>query len=247
MENLGNGLLHQMTYNTRLQPMAIKLGTLVNPASVMNLTYDYGTTDNNGNVKNQVNTIGTLAITDTYSYDSVNRISSAVESSTGGSGWTETEGYDRYGNRWIDLGGGVQSQYISTSNNRITGKTYDAVGNLTVDGTTSYGYDAENHMLTVNSTTGYRYDGEGRRVRKLIGENTRFVYGITGTLIQEFDGSTGNLKKEYVSGGGMTAVIDLSSGTRYTTSWEVRELLRIPQAMWSAGMTICRSVRRSSC
>jgi len=38
-------------------------------------------------------------------------------------------------------------------------------------------------------------------VRKLVGENTRFIYGIGGQLIAEFDGSTGNLKKEYVEGG----------------------------------------------
>lgn len=134
-----------------------------------------------------MNTIGSLAITQTYTYDSLNRLQSTVETSSGGGGWTETEGYDRYGNRWLDLGGGVQSLSFNTANNRITGKTYDPAGNLTADGTTSYGYDAENHMISLNSATGYSYDGEGRRVRKLIGENTRFVYGITGELIQEFN------------------------------------------------------------
>ena len=55
-------------------------------------------------------------------------------------------------------------------------------------------------------------------MRKLVGENTRFIYGIGGALIGEFSGSTGNLLKEYVSGGGMMAVVDPSLGTRYTTS-----------------------------
>lgn len=55
-------------------------------------------------------------------------------------------------------------------------------------------------------------------MRKLVGENTRFIYGIGGALIAEFSGSTENLLKEYVSGGGMMAVIDPSLGTRYTTS-----------------------------
>jgi YD repeat-containing protein len=136
-ETLGNSLIHQMSYNTRLQPTAIKLGTSGSPTSVLNLTYDYGTTDNNGNVKSILNIVGLITLTQTYTYDSVNRVSTATETSTAGGGWTETEGYDRYDNRWIDLGGGVQSQYISTTNNRITGKTYDAAGNLTVDGTTS--------------------------------------------------------------------------------------------------------------
>ena len=73
-------------------------------------------------------------------------------------------------------------------------------------------------MISVNSTVGYKYDGEGRRDKKLIGENTRFIYGIGGALIAEFNGSTGTLQKEYVSGGGMMAVVDPSAGTRYTTT-----------------------------
>jgi RHS repeat-associated protein len=219
-ETLGNSLIHQLSYNTRLQATAIKLSTSGSPALVLNLSYDYGTTDNNGNVKSQVNTIGSLAITQTYSYDSLNRLGATVETTTSGSGWSETNGYDRYGNRWIDLGGGSQNLTFSATTNRITtsGYTYDAAGNLTSDGTSNYAYDAENHLISLNSTTAYKYDGSGRRVRKLVGENTRFIYGISGELVAEFNGSTGSLQKEYVAGGGMTAVIDPSAGTRYTTS-----------------------------
>src|ERR1700704_1234385 len=43
-ETLGNSLIHQMSYNTRLQTTAIKLGTSGTPTSVLNLSYDYGTT-----------------------------------------------------------------------------------------------------------------------------------------------------------------------------------------------------------
>lgn len=217
-ETLGNSLIHQLSYNTRLQATAIKLGTSGTPTSVLNLSYDYGTTDNNGNVKSHVNTIGSLAITDTYSYDSLNRVKSTVETTTSGTGWTENNHYDRYGNRQIDYGGGSYNLAFSSTTNRVTGYSYDAAGNLTSDGATSYAYDAENHLISVNSTTGYKYDGVGRRVRKLMGENTRFIYGISGELAAEYSGSSGNLLKEYVSGGGMMAVIDPSAGTRYTTT-----------------------------
>ena len=54
-----------------------------------------------------------------------------------------------------------------------------------------------------------------------MGENTRFIYGIGGELIAEFDGATGNLKKEYVYGGGSLITIEPtavnSNGTQYTT------------------------------
>ncbi len=218
-ETLGNSLIHQMSYNTRLQATAIKLGTSGNPTSVLDLTYNYGTTDNNGNVKSHVNTIGSLAITDTFSYDALNRISSTVETTTSGSGWTENNSYDRYGNR----GGGSLSLTFNAPTNRITtsGYTYDAAGNLTNDGTHAYTFDAENKIKTADSTAiAYTYDGEGRRVRKVVsgGENTRFIYGIGGALVAEFSGSSGNLQKEYISGGGILAVIDPSAGTRYTTS-----------------------------
>ena len=219
-ETLGNSLIHQMVFNSRLQTTAIKLGTSGNPTSVLNLTYDYGTTDNNGNVKSHATTIGSLAITDTIGYDSLNRVAATVETTTSGSGWTETNGYDRYGNRWINLGGGSQNLTFSTTTNRITnsGFSYDSSGNLTADGTHTYSFDADSKLKSVDSTTAYVYDGEGKRVRKLVGENTRFVYGIGGSLIAEFSGANGNILKEYVSGGSTMAVIDPSLGTRYTTA-----------------------------
>jgi RHS repeat-associated protein len=107
----------------------------------------------------------------------------------------------------------------NTSDNRITGWGYDASGNLLNDGVNAFSYDAEGHIKTVNATTAYVYDGGGARVKKLVGENTRFVYGINGELIAEFDGSTGSLKKEYISGGitiEPTAVN--SNGTQYGTT-----------------------------
>ena len=113
---------------------------------------------------------------------------------------------------------------FSTSNNRITtaGFSYDANGNLTNDTVHAYTFDAENKIKTVAGVTAYTYDGEGQRVRKLVGENTRFVYGLGGQLIAEFDGSTGNLKKEYLYGGTTLITIEPtavnSNGTQYTTS-----------------------------
>jgi RHS repeat-associated protein len=82
----------------------------------------------------------------------------------------------------------------------------------------TYTFDAENKILKVDNTTAYVYDGEGQRVKKLVGENTRFIYGIRGGLVAEFNGSTGSLKKEYVYGAGMEATIEPSVGTKYTTS-----------------------------
>ena len=74
----------------------------------------------------------------------------------------------------------------------------------------------------MDGATSYVYDGEAKRVKKLVGENTRFIYGIGGQLIAEYDGSSGNLKKEYVAGGGSMITIEPtainSDGAQYATA-----------------------------
>jgi RHS repeat-associated protein len=218
-ETYGNGLIHAIDYNNRLQPTQIKLGTSGNPTSVVSLGYNYGTTDNNGNVRTHTYSGGGLSYTQTFGYDSLNRLTTSTES---GSSWSQTNAYDRYGNRWIDLGGGNQNLYFNTSNNRITGASYDSAGNLFNDGTHAYTYDAENKIATVDNVSAYVYNGEGQRVRKLVGDNLRFVYGISGQLIADFSGPSGALQKEYIYGAsGLLATIEPtamnSNGTRYTT------------------------------
>src|ERR1041385_4000664 len=221
-ETYGNSLIHAISYNNRLQANEIKLGTSGAPTSALDLTYNYGTTNNNGNVQSLTYAGGGLSYTQNFGYDSLNRLTTANENS--GASWSQTNGYDQYGNRWIDYGGGVHNLAFSTSNNRITtaGFNYDANGNLTNDTIHAYTFDAENQIKTVAAVNAYTYDGEGQRVRKFVGENTRFVYGLGGQLIAEFDGSTGNLKKEYLYGGATLITIEPtavnSNGTQYTTS-----------------------------
>jgi hypothetical protein len=51
---LGNGLFEKTSFNGRLQPTQIALGTSANPSSVLELDYGYGpTASNNGNVMSQ--------------------------------------------------------------------------------------------------------------------------------------------------------------------------------------------------
>jgi len=102
----------------------------------------------------------------------------------------------------------------------MNGYSYDLAGNLLSDGAHTYTYDAENKIAKVDGTAAYVYDGEGQRVRKLLAENLRFVYGIGGQLIAEFNGVNGTLSKEYIySSSGLVATIEPgSNGTRYLTS-----------------------------
>jgi YD repeat-containing protein len=201
-ETYGNGLIHGINYNNRLQATEIKLGTSGAPTSIVDLVYSYGTTNNNGNLQSVSYAGGGLSYTQTFGYDQLNRITTADE----GASWSQTNSYDRFGNRSI-VSGGLS---FSANNNRITtaGYSYDLAGNLLSDGSHAYTYDAENKISKVDNVAAYTYNGEARRVRKLVGEDLRFVYGIGGEMIAEFDGSNASLKKEYVQGGDSLITIE---------------------------------------
>jgi hypothetical protein len=155
---LGNGRYETTQFNSRLQPTQIGLGTSTTDTSLLKLNYDYGTADNNGNVKTQTITVPgmTYPLIQTYAYDTLNRLKSAEEKSNGATTWKQTFLYDRYGNRNFDtantttLGSCSQAQCnptISATNNRFTsgqGYTYDLSGNVVTDAEgRTFTFDAE--------------------------------------------------------------------------------------------------------
>ena len=80
--------------------------------------------------------------------------------------------------------------------------TYDANGNLTSDGTTSYGYDIENRLVSASNGAVLMYDPTGR-----LWQTSGTSYGTTqflydgNALVAEYDGA-GNMLKRYVHGDG---------------------------------------------
>ena len=223
---LGNGLWEQRRYNERLQPTQIGLGTTktagaLTPtgtppsAGLLLLDYSYGTASNNGNVLSQRIRVGTsLNQNQTYTYDALNRLSTAAESGSG-TAWSQTYAYDRYGNRRVTAGASHGANQaltpqspadISTGTNRLAGTkgvntvAYDAAGNLKADwAANTFKYDGDNRLVAFNAVMGtdqdtsYSYDGEGRRVRKAVGGSggvtTTYVYNVGGQLVAEFGGT----------------------------------------------------------
>jgi RHS repeat-associated protein len=81
--------------------------------------------------------------------------------------------------------------------------TYDANGNLTGDGSTSYLYDVENRLVSASGShnASLRYDPLGRLYETVgSGVTTRFLYD-GDELVAEYDG-WGNLLRRYVHGTG---------------------------------------------
>jgi RHS repeat-associated protein len=245
----GSSLVSTLFYNSRLQPCRISAKysgpvpgscTVSSDAgNVLDLNYDfhYGSGDN-GNVFQVTNNI-TSGRSINYTYDTLNRISTAETTSTYSTSpancWSEAYVYDQVGgpSPWgnlVQINAGP-SQYNScsqesglnitvNSNNQIStsGFAYDSAGNLTGSGSLSLTYDGESRICSLGGsscTTGttYTYDGDGKRVQKSSG--TLYWYGTNPDPLLETD-SGGNLTNEYVFfGGKRIARRDSSSNVFY--------------------------------
>ena len=228
---LGNGHWESTVFNNRLQPTEIKLGTTQGTSNYLSLAYSYGTTNNNGNILSQTIVApasacwGTACMDDsftavqTYTYDSLNRIKSAVETVDQIGAWNQTFNYDRFGNRKFDEANtsmpasfanpNITNPTISPSNNRITssGWSYDLSGNTLTDaGAQTYVYDGENKMVKASNGSGtlgeYFYDGDGKRVKKIAandGGTTIFVYDAAGKLVAEYSYAVASIENAKVA------------------------------------------------
>ena len=223
---LGNGKWETTSFNIRLQPTQIGLGSSATNQGLLKLNYDYGISDNNGNVKSQQITVpnvgnntGFTAI-QTYSYDSLNRLKDAKEMIGTTQTWKQTFTFDRFGNRNFDtantttLGSCPANQCnptVNIANNRFNsgqGYTYDLAGNIISDAQgRTFIYDAENKQKEVrdvnNSVVGqYFYDGDGKRVKKFIyntQETTIFVYDASGKMVAEYSTTVAPVAEAKVS------------------------------------------------
>jgi len=238
---LGNNLIDQTVFNNRLQPTQIKLGTTTSPSSLLQLDYTYSNSnpnvhDNNGNVLTQSITIGSTVMSQSYGYDSLNRLQTATESGA----WRQTYDCDRYGNRAVRVGSYIPTPALtpqsgssadfsafnqSTNRIQLSGFGFDAAGNLKNDPTTAANamlYDAENRQVsyTKAGTTTYAYDGDGHRVKKVVGNvTTIFVYNAMGQLAAEYTNDTtpspGGSATSYLTSDhlGSTRVVTKADGT----------------------------------
>jgi YD repeat-containing protein len=132
-----------------------------------------------------------------YSYDGLQRLTGAAELPGGSYAYA----YDDAGNRtgvWVN-GTRTVTQTFNAAN-QVSGFSYDAAGNLTNDGTATYGYDALGRM-TIRNTTPYTYNGDGAlvfdpgnrpRTAPIVGHQWR-LSGTLHTLVQWDNPQWGNV------------------------------------------------------
>ena len=236
----GLNLTH--SFNNRLQPLEFKASS---PAgNAIDITYNFvdpSTSKNAGHVYGITNNLdGTRS--QTFTYDQLNRITSALSTSTYSTSlahcWGETYGLDAWANLQsiaattnpAYTGCSQESGFSWTAdgNNHFSAFSYDASGNTQNDGTAAYTWDGESQLKSAAGVT-YTYDAQGRRVTKSSGKN--YVYGLTSEILAETDGS-GNTTAEYIffagkrvamlpaGGNPIYYVEDLLGTSRVTTQYQ---------------------------
>ena len=180
----GNALAFTAAYDQNYWPTSRAVGGIFSNAY---------TTDDNGNITG-------IGGTD-FGYDALNRL----DEEDSGSAATYT--YDAVSNRLTKVSGSTTTTTVPAGSNKISAVganayTYDAVGNITGDGTRTYVWDSLGHLREVKisaSTVGtYTYNASHQRTKKIAGGNTtHYVYGAGGLLYGEYTGA-GALVREYI-------------------------------------------------
>jgi RHS repeat-associated protein len=193
-----NGATYARTFDKDVRINEIALGGTVN---VQTLTYD--------NASRITHLTETGLSAKTYGYDNDDRLTSFVNGTA-----TTSYGYDADSNRSdTTASSGATTYHYSTTSNRLSSlsglttqtETYDASGNLTGDGTVTYGYDARGRMSSATAagvTTSYAVNAFGERIRKTgsdvpNGAANEYVYDEQGHLLGEYS-STGSIVNETV-------------------------------------------------
>jgi RHS repeat-associated protein len=164
--------------------------------------------------------IANAALSATYGYDGLDRLTSAA---TGSSSWGY--GYDGVGNRLTSTNGAASTSYTyapgshrlqSLSGAQVKAYTFDAAGNMTSDGIATWTYGGSGRPTQVQAgatTTALEINALGQRVRKASSSGaTRFVHDEAGRLIGEY-GDDGTLRTEIVWLGELPVAI-VSAQTR---------------------------------
>jgi RHS repeat-associated protein len=142
------------------------------------------------------------ALTWSYGYDALDRLTSATTSAIT-DGWT----YDANGNALTQTGTTSISYSITSGSNQLSAATggltrsysYDAAGNTVGYGSLAFSYNDRGRMsVTTGSSTDYLYNALGQMIEKSgTAGTTIFMQDEAGHLIGEYDGS-GNLIEETV-------------------------------------------------
>ena len=214
---LGNGLTENYTYNQRLR---LTQGNIfLGSTSEYSFSAGYA---NDGVVLSAGDTVNGNW---TYTYDAFNRLATSSETNPT---TVFNYQYDDLGNRWQQnrtAGSGPTWLWTFDTNNHLAAyATYDSAGNVIVDSSNTYTYDAENRLISVyNQTAGtstYAYDALGHRIQKTITSGPQyFLYDLAGHAVTRMDGNGNWIAGEVYAGGKHLATYGDSTTTFNHADW----------------------------
>jgi RHS repeat-associated protein len=220
----GNGQAYAVTLDQAYRPTTQQTGPRQKTAS-----YDPA-----GNLYK----LDDVSATQTFTYDPVNALTSAIDTQPGGYG-SLSYLYNPNGNRSSETRNGSTSAYTYNKNRLQDNESqywlYDAAGNATWSNYAYVtGYDGYGRMTsTLSGAATYAYNAFDQRTRKTAGGvTTRFYYGLAGELLYEGQGAN---TKAYVYLNGMPlSRVDNDSNVYYYHT----DHLGTPQAMTDASGTM---------
>jgi RHS repeat-associated protein len=218
--NYGNNRRLRLWYSAhrhQMTQMAVDNQNGTDP--IISKAYAYsvesGGADNDGRIKRITDYIDSNYSV-TYGYDEYNRLRSATAPA-----YNRSYTYDPWGNlTQVYVSNGVLTTYnipnnangapatnrmssVSYSSGGSTAYTWDAAGNMTGEGATSFQYDAASRLKTVNNGTTETngFDGDSQRVKKVEGSVTVFYVrsSVMGKALMEVGGN-GAMYRAYVYG-----------------------------------------------
>lgn len=213
-----NGYTVTNSYNTRLQPYNLSVNSTSPSATILSLSYNFNLGGDNGNVAGITNLLDNTSYhpgvgSVTYTYDALNRITSAQTTgsdcttlpNTGGltTNWGESYTVDSWGNMTtaaVTKCSAVPLSVTVNTSNQFANACYDSAGNLLTGsscGSPVYTYNGKNQLVATAGYT-YTYDAEGDRAIK--------ASGSTGTIYARSFGSdtlyetnlSGAFQNEYI-------------------------------------------------
>ena len=233
---LGSNIIQSASFNSRLQPCQTLVGMAIagmtQPQTIVERRYFHNSTpetlcqnasQNNGNIWSIADNLRS-GWTQSFGYDSLNRLTSA---SRADNGYSYQYSLDSFGNmKPVDQINTPINYSIDPATNRMQRNTadfqYDASGNLTSSADSpspnSYQYTADNQVVSVNSgsTATYGYNGMGEREYKLVGGGwTEYIY-FNGQPMAEH--TADGVWTDYIYANGRKIAKTTSSDTRLHAS-----------------------------
>lgn len=180
------------------------------------------------------------ARTEGYDYDDLDRLTNWTSATA-----THVYGHDGSGDRLShSINANARNYTYSSTSHRLSnisnpseGRSYDAAGNMTSDGTRTYIYDGRGRLVKVTQASGvtdYVLNTLGQRVKKtstVPGIGTRhYVYDDAGQLVGEYD-AAGAPIQEYVYADEQLVTVVKFTGSTKEAFWVESDHLGTPRVL----------------